>query len=119
VLVGAHPVSQVAPGKKANATSDGCQRGLALQRSRLSGDPVAVHPVVSIHARHQSAPAMLDAIDQGWNEASMGSIEQPEPRVRRRKLPGDIGPAIGRSVVDHDTLPIGVRLALDAAQAGG
>jgi hypothetical protein len=119
MLVGAHSVSEAAPWKKSNATSDGCQRGISLQRGTLSGDSVAVHPIVGIHARHKSPPTMLDAIYQCWNEASMGSNEKLEPCVCRRKFPGDSAPAIRRSIVHHDALPIGVGLALDAAQASG
>ena len=62
---------------------------------------------------------MLDAIYQCRNEASMVSNEQLEPRVCGRKLPGDSDPAIRRPIVHHDALPIGIGLALDAAQASG
>jgi hypothetical protein len=119
VFVGAHPVSEVTPWKEPNATSDSRQRGIALQRCTLGGDSFAVHPIVGVHARHKLPPTLLYAIYQCGNEASMGSNEQPEPRVGRRKLPGDIDPAIRRPIVHHDALPIGVGLALDAAQAGG
>jgi hypothetical protein len=115
MLVGAHSVSEVAPWKKSNVTPDGCQRGISLQHGTLSGDSVAVHPIVGVHARHKSPPTMLDAIYQCWNEASMGSNEQLEPCVCRRKFPGDSDPAIRRPIVHHDALPIGVGLALDAA----
>jgi hypothetical protein len=94
MLVGAHPVSEVAPWKKSNVTPDGCQRGIPLQHGTLSGDSVSVHPIVSVHPRYISPPTMLDAIYQCRNEAPMGSNEQPESRVRRRKFPGDGDPAI-------------------------
>jgi hypothetical protein len=119
MLVGAHPVSEVASWKNPNATPDGCQRGIALQHGTLGGDSFAVHPIVGVHARHKLSPTMFDTIYQCRNEASMGSSEQPEPRVHRRKLSGDSDPAIRRPIVNHDTLPIGVGLALDAAQASG
>jgi hypothetical protein len=119
VLVGAHAVSEIASGEKPNVTPDRGQSGIALERGTLSGKSVAVHPVIGVHARHETPPTMLEAIDQGRNEASMGSTEQPESRICRRKRPGNIDTAIARSIVDDDTLPIGVGLTLDAAQAGG
>jgi len=94
MFVGAHPVPQLAPWEDPNATTDGCQCGIGVERGRLSGDPIAVHPVVGVHARHKSPPTMLDAIAQCRNEASVNPDEQPEPRVYRRKRPGDIGSAI-------------------------
>jgi hypothetical protein len=119
MLVGAHSVSEIAPWKKPNATPDGCQCWISLQRGALSGDSVAVHPIVGVHARHKSPPTTLDAIYQCRNESSMGSNEQLESCVYRRKFPGDGDPAIRRPIVHHDALPIGVGLALDAAQTSG
>jgi hypothetical protein len=119
VLVSAHPVSEVAPWENPNATTDGCERGIALKHGTLSGDSVSVHPIIGVHSRHKSPPTMLDAIDKCRYKASMGSNEELEPRVCRRKLPGDIDPAIRRPIVHHDALPIGVGLALNAAQANG
>jgi hypothetical protein len=98
---------------------DGCQCWSFLQHGALSGDSVAVHPIVGVHARHKSPPTMFDAICQCRNETSMGPNEQLKPRICRRKFPGDSDPAIRRPIVHHDALPVGVGLALDAAQASG
>jgi hypothetical protein len=84
----------------------------------LGSDSIAVHPIVGVHARHELPAAMFDAIEQRGNEASVGPSEEPETRVSFCKIPGDIDPAIRRSIVHHDALPVGIGLALDAAQAG-
>jgi hypothetical protein len=119
MLVGTHSISEAAPWKKPNATPDGCQCWISLQRGALGGDSVAVHPIVGVHARHKSPPTTLDAIHQRRNETSMGSTEQLEPCVCRRKFPGDSDSAIRRPIVHHDAFPIGVGLASDALQASG
>jgi hypothetical protein len=62
MLVGAHPISKVASRKDPNMASDGRQRGAALERSALGRDPIAVHPIVGVHARHELPAAMFDTL---------------------------------------------------------
>jgi hypothetical protein len=49
----------------------------------------------------------------------VGSNERFEPRIGGREFPGDIDPAVRRTIVHHDALPIAVGLSLNAAQAKG
>ena len=94
-------------------------RSGALQRVQQQLIRVGGQHVIAVDEGEELPAGALDAAVARASRSAVSRLHQREPRICRRLRPGDLGPVIGRPVIDHDHFQVGERLGGDRVQAVG
>ena len=118
-LVASATALEFTPRETSRETTERIEPRMIVERRALEPEPIAMHPIISIHSRDDRGSAERNAPVQRRDQPFMESCLDAKTRVAGCEGVGDLEGSIGRAVIDEHAFPVGFGLANQASQTHG